>query len=230
MATSTSTDCELKAQQLAANTDLRADIKRIWIKRYQIVAKQLNVDNIVDKNIDWDDIKTQIQNKKKEQCSSKRSRPTTSTQTSKSSSWELTAEAKDRFKKDYEGMEEEKKWLLRTKEDGAKVYLEDIMFQYGMECDYEHTVHSFIIDPKDDCWQDLLTKQELAEIETVGGDVFPSLDDSVQEIFEQCEMALQPLEENDDTKEDEYVKCIWKAITSFGFFDPDVQAQQYWIQ
>ncbi|KAI9494108.1 hypothetical protein BDB00DRAFT_787527 [Zychaea mexicana] len=126
--------------EAAATTDSRTDVKRVWTKRYQTVAKQLNVDNIVDKNIDWDDIKAQVESIKKEQCKSKRSRPTTSTETSKSGSWELTAEAKDRFIKDSQSMEEDKKWLLQTKEDGTKVYLEDIMFQYRMECDYEQWI------------------------------------------------------------------------------------------
>ena len=33
--------------------------------------------------------------------------------------------------------EEDKKWLLRIEDDGTKVYLEDVMFKYGMECEYE---------------------------------------------------------------------------------------------
>ncbi|KAI9482600.1 hypothetical protein BDB00DRAFT_793018 [Zychaea mexicana] len=42
--------------------------------------------------------------------------------------------------------------------------------------------------------------------------------------------STKPLEENNETEEDEYVLCIWKAITALGFFDPKVQSQEYWIQ
>ncbi|KAI9494107.1 hypothetical protein BDB00DRAFT_871855 [Zychaea mexicana] len=72
--------------------------------------------------------------------------------------------------------------------------------------------------------------QMLAELNLLRTDqegiFFPSLDHFVQEVFEQCEKALEPLEEEEVTRDDEYVKCIWKAITAFGFFDPDVQPQE----
>ena len=60
------------------------------------------------------------------------------------------------------------------------------------------------------------------------------MDQSIHDIFSACEKAVLHLEERDEKEENiadkEYVDCIWKAAIGFGFFDPDVQPDEDWVQ
>lgn len=49
----------------------------------------------------------------------------------------LTPMAKTRFRQEYEKMSNERKWILRTNDDGGKVYVEDLMYELGDAYDYE---------------------------------------------------------------------------------------------
>ena len=59
---------------------------------------------------------------------------------------------------------------------------------YALKCfffKYEQcsSVHSFIFDPTDDCWEDRLTKKEIEDISKEGNVGLPSLDQSIHDIF-----------------------------------------------
>ncbi|KAI7847191.1 hypothetical protein BDC45DRAFT_576118 [Circinella umbellata] len=62
----------------------------------------------------------------------------------------------------------------------------------------------------------------------------PFLDPSIDTIFNTCEKAVLPLEEKEEkeeyVEEKDYIDCIWKAVTSFGFFDPNVQPDEDWYR
>lgn len=50
----------------------------------------------------------------------------------------LTAEIKDAFAKKFYALDPSKKWLLKEGKEGEKdVYVEDKMFEFGMQCQYE---------------------------------------------------------------------------------------------
>ena len=95
-------------------------------------------------------------------------------------------------------------------------------------------VHSFILDPTDNCWEGQLTEKELEGISKEGSGDLPTLDQSIHNIFGACEKAVFPSEEREekeeDVKEKEDVNCIWKAAVSFGFFDPNVQPDEDRVQ
>ncbi|KAG2219076.1 hypothetical protein INT45_000359 [Circinella minor] len=220
-------------KEVALHTESTIDIKRTWTKRFKEGCNSMDIEFQDNNEVDWEEVEKIIKNARSEATSNKkRSRTSTTSQTSKSGSWELTEEAKKCFKKEYTKMENENKWLVRT-EAGRKVYLEDLMYEYGMNCSYEHCVHSFIFDPTDDCWENTLTKKEIEDILKEGNTDLPSLNQSIHDIFNACKKAILPLEEKEeeeDVEEKEYIKCIWKAVTSLGFFDPDVQPDEDWVQ
>ncbi|KAI7847192.1 hypothetical protein BDC45DRAFT_562500 [Circinella umbellata] len=111
-------------------TDLRTDIKRTWIKRCKGVCQSTQFENQVIDDVNWKELKKTFEGAKKKILSNKKRPRNITSQTSKTDSWELTEEAKERFKKDYEEMKYENKWLVRI-EGEEKKYLQGLMYDYG---------------------------------------------------------------------------------------------------
>ncbi|KAG2171896.1 hypothetical protein INT44_006686 [Umbelopsis vinacea] len=92
------------------------------------------------------------------------------------SSNHVTIEKRDMFTKEYERMREEQKWILST---GKCV--EDELYKFAMQCEYEHPSLSFIIDPSDSTYklQGVFTEVELREIKGYNAIVMDTLPDDV---------------------------------------------------
>ncbi|CAG8683761.1 8493_t:CDS:2, partial [Rhizophagus irregularis] len=65
------------------------------------------------------------------------------------------------FERTFQGMRKEKKWFL---ESGKCV--EDELYAFGKQCQFEHLAHSFVIDPDDETYYQnkVFTSEELEEI------------------------------------------------------------------
>ncbi|KAI8139302.1 hypothetical protein BJV82DRAFT_672876 [Fennellomyces sp. T-0311] len=240
-----------------------SSIASVWAKRFAEVAKACKVQKISKYQPEWSKILQELINRKStipenveiedaqhteaiaittpstpaSAPSRKRSR-TSTFQSSKTDSLPLTDEIKKQFEDDFKAMESAKKWALKKDKDGNDIYLEDIMYSYGMECEYEHPVHSFIFDVNDSCWEeyvskdDRLTKEDLHNIAYAGAPSLMKLDPSIQEIFDKCIAAADAVEPSlslQKTNED-IIAAIWKAVTAFGFFDPVTHPDHEWLQ
>ncbi|KAI8144798.1 hypothetical protein BJV82DRAFT_577650 [Fennellomyces sp. T-0311] len=158
-------------------------------------------------------------------------------QSSKSDSLLLTLEAKKQFERDFIAMEDDKKWFLRHDNEGNKVFLEDIMFKHGINSPYEHPVHSFIMDVTDPFWESKLEDEDYEAIASVNDPTLPALSASILNIFDVCAESVEDLENSSPTTATEVsetnkaiIKKLWKAVTSFGFFDPDQHPDEDWLQ
>ncbi|KAI9276752.1 hypothetical protein BDA99DRAFT_554707 [Phascolomyces articulosus] len=153
------------------------------------------------------------------------------TESSKTDSCPLSAENREQYRKNFEGMKNEDKWPLRKNDDGSDIYLEDIMYEFGAECEFEHLVHSFILDPTDSCWKDRLTEEELKRIIDATDPGLPGIGDGVRSIFNHCEKALASVDsEMSERRSDDTIDTIWKAVTELGFFNPRTHFDEDWVQ
>ncbi|KAI8143034.1 hypothetical protein BJV82DRAFT_657405 [Fennellomyces sp. T-0311] len=134
---------------ISDHTDLRMDIRRVWTKRYATVAQTLGVMVTHDEEIDWDQIKCLI--KESKTVSKPTSSPTARLMTE--------AALKDVKQKYSEVLESGQVWKL---ESGRIV--EKVMMDVADAFEYEHPVHSLIMNPDDLLFEDKFTKAELDEI------------------------------------------------------------------
>ncbi|KAI7854595.1 hypothetical protein BDC45DRAFT_535177 [Circinella umbellata] len=72
-------------------------------------------------------------------------------------------------------MDDNQKWLLKTDKDGKIIYVEDIMYQRGKKLEYEHVVHSFILDVDDNGWNEYYTKEDIKKQYKIGDIILPVL-------------------------------------------------------
>ncbi|KAI9488013.1 hypothetical protein BDB00DRAFT_877857 [Zychaea mexicana] len=105
------------------------------------------------------------------------------------------------------------------------------MYEFGTEYEFEHLVHSFILDPTDSCWKGRLTEEELKRIIDATDPGLLAIGDGVRSIFDHCEKALATVDgENSERKSDDIIDTIWKAVTELGFFNPRTHFDEDWVQ
>ncbi|CEP08874.1 hypothetical protein, partial, partial [Parasitella parasitica] len=80
----------------------------------------------------------------------------------------------NKFRATYASLADQKKWVLKT----GKV-VEDEIFQFGLQCQYEHHAHSFIITPDDPVWKSRFTADELKEIRSKNSNPLPPCSDTL---------------------------------------------------
>ncbi|KAG0173398.1 hypothetical protein DFQ28_006895 [Apophysomyces sp. BC1034] len=64
----------------------------------------------------------------------------------KDGSYQLTDDAKTEFRKKFNALKDEQEWKLRE-----GIYIEDVMYNFGISCTHEHPVHSFVLCIYDPC-------------------------------------------------------------------------------
>ncbi|KAG1049129.1 hypothetical protein G6F43_008526 [Rhizopus delemar] len=90
------------------------------------------------------------------------------------SSVSLTPDFINKFRTTYASLVDQKKWILKT----GKV-VEDEIFQFGLQCQYEHHAHSFIIAPDNPVWKSRFTADELKEIRSKNPHPLPPCSDTL---------------------------------------------------
>ncbi|KAG2225877.1 hypothetical protein INT45_006573 [Circinella minor] len=155
---------------------------------------------------------------------------TTVTDSSKGDSCPLTDEAREHFKKAFDDMNDDNKWELR-KENNKRIFVEDIMYEFGMKCEYEHAVHSFILDLNDTCWNSYFTIEEKKALFKSGNWKLPPIDPEIREILDNHALSVADLvgSEEEEVK-DELLDCLWTSITKQGYYNPKQEFDKYWIQ
>ncbi|KAG2218179.1 hypothetical protein INT45_003605 [Circinella minor] len=148
-------------------------------------------------------------------------------ESSKSDSMQLPLGTMEDIEKVYGDMEDEKKWCIEKDEEGKDVFLEDIMFSVLSKKTFEHILHSFIIRPSDPICKEFLTQKQINIIKTAPE--LPTLPESIKQIFDCCEAAIKNIEDKEHNSK-EVINKLWKAITSFGFFDQEKQFDESWVQ
>ncbi|KAI7848094.1 hypothetical protein BDC45DRAFT_575174 [Circinella umbellata] len=148
-------------------------------------------------------------------------------ESSKSDSMQLPLGTMEAIEKVYGDMEDEKKWCIEKDEEGKNVFLEDIMFSVLSKKTFEHILHSFIIRPSDPICREFLTQKQINIIKTAPE--LPTLPESIKQIFDCCEAATKNIEDTEHNSK-EVINKLWKAITSFGFFDQEHQFDEAWVQ
>ncbi|KAI8142738.1 hypothetical protein BJV82DRAFT_579321 [Fennellomyces sp. T-0311] len=141
-------------------------LEHVWSARFNAAARRLDV-NVASHVSDPSD--------------SPSATPISSSIASKEESCQLTHEAKAEFEQKFKAMKDDKKWKLR---DG--VYVEDVMYKFGMKSTHEHPVHSFILNVSDKCWEECsdFTAEDLNTIRTFGNYAFPAISDNLKDILE----------------------------------------------
>ncbi|KAI9276802.1 hypothetical protein BDA99DRAFT_531900 [Phascolomyces articulosus] len=92
--------------------------------------------------------------------------------------YRLTKEMKKQYDATFRHLNDKKKWCL-----GDNVSVEDLIYQYGLICEYEHAAHSFILDEDDTYWKDVFTPEQLDIVKSTGETELPDYDSSCKEIF-----------------------------------------------
>ncbi|KAI8147539.1 hypothetical protein BJV82DRAFT_664771 [Fennellomyces sp. T-0311] len=215
-------------------------LESTWGAHVSRVAKAMNINLVTSrKKVDWANLALKIINRAPPASSSnsesssatkttgsKRSR---STSGSKADSCLLTEAQTAQFKASYYDMTDDVKWKLS---DGT--YVEDMMFKFGDDSDYEHPVHSFILDVDDPIWTEngRFTKEQMNEIREAGNPTLPILSDNVMEIINACAAAVrEAIEKNEpSTVRKAVIDGVHQAITSNGFYDPYTQYDEDWLQ
>ncbi|KAI7849966.1 hypothetical protein BDC45DRAFT_573466 [Circinella umbellata] len=177
--------------------------------------------------------------------SAKRTRSTSA----KTDSRELTEEMKEEYKIRFEALKNEKKWDL-----GNGVFVEDLMYEYGSNCDFEHLAHSFILDIHDPCWKNVFTCAQLKVIASHGNPALMDYDLSCKELFSSLSKVMKLFKMSSTTntssahatpssssigatfvpitseQEESIIDGLWKTITEYGFIDPKTRYNEHWIQ
>ncbi|KAI7850504.1 hypothetical protein BDC45DRAFT_245774 [Circinella umbellata] len=127
-------------------------------------------------------------------------------------------------------MDDDNKWELR-KENEKKIFVEDIMYEFEMKCEYEYAVHSFILDLNDTCWNKYFTVEEKKAMFKSGNWKLPSIDPEILEILDNHIVSVANLvgSEEEEVK-DELLDCLWTSITKPGYYNPKQEFDKYWIQ
>ncbi|CDH58433.1 hypothetical protein RO3G_13306 [Lichtheimia corymbifera JMRC:FSU:9682] len=99
----------------------------------------------------------------------------TTTTTSSESARKLSKADIDKVQQMYDDLQPERMWILST---GKPVEKE--MQKFAQECEYEHPVHSLILDPTDPCWKAYFTPQELRQIQSYQSVSIPSFPDHLK--------------------------------------------------
>ncbi|KAF7721947.1 hypothetical protein EC973_003908 [Apophysomyces ossiformis] len=140
-------------------------------------------------------------------------------QASKTDSILLTETAKESFRLKYNALDQDKKWKLPS---GAVV--EDIMFNFGMKCEYEHPVHSFVLCLDDPCWSKEFEECDLKAIFEEGDPCLPSIHSGARNFLNAFNIP------GDKASEEAVIHELWTTATSFGFFDPWECFDEDWLQ
>ncbi|KAI9364102.1 hypothetical protein BD770DRAFT_309044, partial [Pilaira anomala] len=87
----------------------------------------------------------------------------------------LSTEDKKKIKNIFENLDEKNMWVL-----SSSTVVERKMMEFAMSCEYEHPVHSMIMDPDDRCWTDVFTSEELDEIRKFNLKPLPQLPEEMK--------------------------------------------------
>ncbi|CAG8532643.1 3996_t:CDS:10 [Paraglomus occultum] len=116
----------------------------------------------------------------------------TSTSTSSEDDCEFGLKDSDLFTQRFAELETSKKWKLKS-----GTYVEDVLYELGMTCQYHNLVHSFILDPEDPFIKNAFTEEELFEIiEKKNGEDQLEIDDELLEYIDTFAKASQILNYN----------------------------------
>ncbi|KAI7880034.1 hypothetical protein K492DRAFT_147628 [Lichtheimia hyalospora FSU 10163] len=146
--------------------------------------------------------------------------------TSSESARKLSKAEIDKVQQVYNDLQPEKMWTLST---GKAVEKE--MQKFARECEYEHPVHSLILDPTDPCWKTYFTSQELHQIQSYQPVSIPSFPKDLQTYLDTFS-KMRTVEEIDEqlrsspifSLEDADLRWIQKTIMdvvsmyAYGFF------------
>ncbi|KAG2220814.1 hypothetical protein INT45_004475, partial [Circinella minor] len=174
---------EDKTSFIVSKIALGEDVKSVWSERFQDVAL-VNKMNVNKSHPNWNALNNAYKEYLK-QNTENHAQPeqpipvpvptkntTTKTSTSNSSSdnstidsskntsYRLTKDELYNFEKMFEGLDQKSFWTLST---GTVVELK--MKEFALSCNYEHPVHSMILDTNDNLWKNYFTPDELNEIE-----------------------------------------------------------------
>ncbi|KAI8376899.1 hypothetical protein BD560DRAFT_445418 [Blakeslea trispora] len=194
--------------KLKAHRDLNHDVDTLMqhnddsvksaIKSLQKKLKYAHKDKEVQEF--WQ-CQAQLQNKT-EQLGKKR-KPTISSALSQS---QLEA-----FEKAYEDMKDDMKWKLN---DGA--FVEDILYNYATNLDYESSAHSFIVDLEDADLKSCFTTEQWSEVSAVKSE-------------ELAPFSQKTIEYLDKISSCPDFKSMYKVI-KVEDFDPYEEEEEEWVQ
>ncbi|KAG2225871.1 hypothetical protein INT45_007115 [Circinella minor] len=83
------------------------------------------------------------------------------------------------IKKTFDSLNKDKLWVLKAtfkeaaKRDEQPESVEEKMMKFALQCNFHHPSHSWILDTKDDYWNDVFLPAELKEIHDTGWSLFP---------------------------------------------------------
>ncbi|KAI7849196.1 hypothetical protein BDC45DRAFT_290915 [Circinella umbellata] len=135
-----------------------------------------------------------------------------------------------------------KKWDL-----GNGVYAEDLVYEYGANCNYEKfPSHSFIIDVDDNCWKEIFTSEQLEKISSDGTPTFVEHNNPCQEMFtcftkivksiksrtHSSSSSVPPALFSPPSMEEEelIIDALWKKLTEYASINPRMDFDKYWLQ
>ncbi|KAG2227221.1 hypothetical protein INT45_008465 [Circinella minor] len=168
----------------------------------------------------------------------------------KSDSYELTLEMKEEYKKAFDALDNNKKWVL---DDGRKV--EDAI-----------PVHSFILDTRDKCWESVFTPSQLEQIDS-GKKALCEYSESCKNIFSALSQTIidankrvPPASSSSSSagvettttttiigdgkeeegrkssylklaiKEEDLISKLWKRLAELGMINPCQDYDLHWLQ
>ncbi|KAG2220998.1 hypothetical protein INT45_004617 [Circinella minor] len=166
----------------------------------------------------------------------------------KTNSYKLTQDMKEEYKRSFEALNDEKKWVL---DDGTKV--EDLMCEYGAQCTHEQIilsspVHSFMLDVEDKCWKSIFIKSQLQELKSTGEKAFGDYNDSCKNMFSVFSDGIKNTNKRElvsgaaaaattnpsflelTLKEEHVIDELWEKLTQFGFINRHKNYDLHWMQ
>ncbi|KAI8147871.1 hypothetical protein BJV82DRAFT_593707 [Fennellomyces sp. T-0311] len=249
------------------------DIAKIWTSRLGKAAKEVEAKLTATKSkANWDPIRQCIiQNFTKDaghsrgntqhsvasdtsinsngvKRSNASSRNTSSTG-SKTDSYLLSPDARQRFESEHKGFIQSKKWRLST-----GVYVEDVMLNRGLELSYEHPTHSYILCIDDPSWKakptsegseesvnegddidkkTTFTNEEFSALINQGNPLLPELSQEIQDLInhfrDSGNRCLESYDGDDDKLDDAMLDTLINAANEKGRFDARSQYEEYWV-
>ncbi|KAI7851170.1 hypothetical protein BDC45DRAFT_572256 [Circinella umbellata] len=113
-------------------------------------------------------------------------------------------------------MDDKKKWDLRN-----KVYVEDLVYKYGVESAYEHPSHPFLLDMDDKCWEEVFISDRVDKIKSDGIFALEDCNDACQKMF----VSSKNVEQEQST-----IDQLWSKISEYGFINPRTHYDEYSTQ
>ncbi|KAI7854600.1 hypothetical protein BDC45DRAFT_507653 [Circinella umbellata] len=156
-----------------------SDYKSFWTSLFGEVVAALNV-KTVRARINWGLLEESINGEDEAACSTPKLASTSSkksTDSKKSVSALLTVDQVNSFKEKFASMKDEEKWMI----DGD--FIENKMFEYGLTLSHEHSVHSFILDLEDTCWENVFSSSQLEYLKKHKCEPLPTASSEVLDFF-----------------------------------------------